>query len=124
MSRKSVAIHFTVEEEVVKKIDELCGGPASNLGRIGGRNNFVRGIVYDYLGLALPMDPVLANRETLTAQVRAQAKNMRALERAIQLYDEGESLQNIADALNREGFPSKRGKSWHRFTVRQLLGLS
>lgn len=123
MSKKSVAIHFTVEEEVVKLIDELCGGPASNLGRVGGRNNFVRGIVYDYLGLALPPDPVLANREVISKSVRAMAKNSRPLERAIQLYDEGASLQNIAETLNKEGFPSKRGKNWHRFTVRQFLGL-
>jgi DNA invertase Pin-like site-specific DNA recombinase len=40
---------------------------------------------------------------------------------AIRLHQDGRSLRQIADALNQEGIPTRRGRNWGASTVRNLL---
>jgi hypothetical protein len=37
------------------------------------------------------------------------------------LRDEGKSLQGIADALNAEGYCTRKGKAWHAIQVSRVL---
>lgn len=44
-----------------------------------------------------------------------------ALDRIRELQAEGASVRSIAETLEREGFPTKRGARWHPTTVARVL---
>lgn len=48
-------------------------------------------------------------------------EELAAVERAVELRRSGATLQAIAQALNAEGLPTKRGAVWRAGTVRAVL---
>lgn len=53
--------------------------------------------------------------------VEAVPDELAAVERAVELRRSGATLQAIAESLNREGLPTKRGAVWRAGTVRAVL---
>ena len=124
-NNRTGAVHVTLEPQILSLIDEKCGGPKRNAGKLAGRSNYVRSLIYKDLGvkskisdphrlrheqaygdlLGIPCPPELSPEET----------------RVFQLLQEGHGLLSIARILTEEGYVTKRNKKWRRETVRQLL---
>lgn len=125
--RKGVAISVTVDENIIALIDELCGGKNNGrdqaLGRMGGRNHWVRSLIYKELNVELPKDPRGSKPvEPLTAKEMKKPLGPDDICNFVQsLSDRGYSYQQIAEILDSKNIPTKRGGKWHRETVRQML---
>jgi hypothetical protein len=52
---------------------------------------------------------------------RPSPRGLAAVERSVDLRRSGATLQAIAQALNAEGLPTKRGAVWRAGTVRAVL---
>lgn len=125
--RKGVAISVTVEDHVISKIDEKCGGKNNGrdhaLGKMGGRNHWVRALIYKELGIDLPEDPrgskpVLPLSQT---ELNTYISPEKTKEFTVEMYDRGYSYQQIAELLELKKIPTSRGGKWHKETVRQMI---
>lgn len=56
------------------------------------------------------------------ARLAEDAGELELVARIRSLREQGQSLRDIAGALNDEGIPGKRGGTWHPSTVRYVLG--
>lgn len=124
-----MAISVTVEEHIIAQIDELCGGKNNGrdqaLGRMGGRNHWVRSLIYKALGESVPEDPRGSTPvEPLTAREMDSAlapKNIDLDNLIGTLSERGYSYQQIAGILDEQDIPTSRGGKWHRETIRQKI---
>lgn len=133
---KANGIFLNLSPEVIEMIDERCGGPSyrpgeKRPGRSGGRAAWVRKLVHRELGLQPPADPHHEKSLQFEAKL-ARCKSRpskhvtplgwaRTVERVLALRGEGKSLREIAQALEHEEIPTRRGGKWSAQTVRNIL---
>jgi hypothetical protein len=125
MSRgRSAALHVTVDPSILEMIDQRCGGPKRNAGKLAGRSQWVRKIVYKALGVGDMLNPHEKRHNDAYADI-IEAEVPSALteeeERVMQLLREGYGLNRIAKQLTTEGYATKRNKDWRRETVRLVI---
>ncbi len=133
---KSSGIFLNLNPDVIKMIDEQCGGPSyrpgeKRPGRSGGRAAWVRELIHRELGLAPPVDPHLEKSQQLEKRLlNGQNRKKRqvpplawakTVERVLELRNHGHSLREIASTLEQEGIQTKRGGRWSAQTVRNIL---
>lgn len=126
--KKRCAISVTVEEHILEMIDKLCGGSQPSIGKMGGRNQWVRELIYRELGQGLALDPRAVKplnpftKKELDALVKSKNMTNGGVAEVVGLlWDRGYSYQQIAKALTDEDIATKRGGTWHRETIRQIV---
>ena len=124
MPAKMNALHITIEPEILDLIDQRCGGPKRNAGKLGGRSQWIRKLIYKELQVDQTSNP----HETRHLRAYGDLLEVEAPEnltdeelRVFELLNEGMGLNKIAKQLETEGFVTKRNKQWRRETVRLVI---
>ena len=95
------------EREILSRLHEIAG--PSKSGRTGGVPHLIRKLVYDFLGLPLP---VSFSRDTAPDPAK----------RARDLSVGGLTLKQVGEELEKEGYRTARGGTkWDPTQVRRLL---
>ena len=128
----SKGVYVSLPEEILREIDEVCGGPSlpsekKRAGTAGGRAAWVRALIYEALDKAQPLD--VHQQRSRKFQELVQQKTERAevddwpvtVARLRELRDEGLSLRQIGEVATREGRSTRRGGKWSAQTVRNAL---
>lgn len=133
---KPNGIFLNLSPEVIEMIDDRCGGPSyrpgeKRPGRSGGRAAWVRRLIHRELGLKPPPDPHQEKSLEFEAKLAASKQRpnnrvtpldwARTVERVLELRGQGMSLREIAQTLEHEEVPTKRGGKWSAQTVRNIL---
>jgi hypothetical protein len=128
----SRGIYVSLPEEILREIDEVCGGPSlpsekKRAGTAGGRAAWVRALIYEALGRAQPEDVHQQRKRKFQELVEKKAESAdvddwpATVARLRELRDEGLSLRQIGEVATKEGRSTRRGGKWSAQTVRNAL---
>ena len=128
----SKGVYVSLPEEVLREIDEVCGGPSlpsekKRAGTAGGRAAWVRALIYKALDKAQPEDVHQQRKRKFQELVQEKAENAEVddwpdtVARLRELREEGLSLRQIGEVATKEGRSTRRGGKWSAQTVRNAL---